>query len=60
MEKTVTFADVPAASYYAEAVDWAAATGVTSGVTAELFAPDALCTRGQIVSFLYRAQAEKG
>ena len=60
MEKTVMFADVPAASYYAEAVDWAAATGVTSGVTAEQFAPDALCTRGQIVSFLYRAQAEKG
>ena len=50
-----TFSDVPADSYFANAVAWAAANGVTEGVGNGLFAPDNNCTRGQIVTFLYRA-----
>ena len=49
------FSDVPANSYFAEAVAWAAANGVTEGVGNGMFAPDNDCTRGQIVTFLYRA-----
>ena len=49
------FSDVPADSYFANAVAWASANGVTEGVGSGLFAPDSDCTRGQIVTFLYRA-----
>ena len=49
------FSDVPTDSYYAEAVAWASANGVTEGIGSGLFAPDSDCTRGQIVTFLYRA-----
>ena len=49
------FSDVPADSYFANAVAWASANGVTEGVGNGLFAPDNNCTRGQIVSFLFRA-----
>lgn len=49
------FSDVPADSYFAEAVAWAAANGVTDGVGSGLFAPDRYCTRAQIVTFLWRA-----
>ena len=52
---TVEFSDVPADSYFANAVAWAAANGVTEGVGSGLFAPDSDCTRTQIVTFLYRA-----
>ena len=52
---TASFSDVPADSYFAQAVAWAAANGVTTGVGNNLFAPDALCTRAQIVTFLFRA-----
>lgn len=51
-----TFSDVPADSFYANAVSWAAANGITSGTTATTFAPDDYCTRAQIVTFLYRAR----
>ena len=51
----VSFADVPAGSYYAKAVAWAIENGITNGVTDTTFAPDATCTRGQGVTFLYRA-----
>ena len=57
-EDTRTFADVPQGAYYCESVRWAAAAGVTTGKTDELFAPDDSCTRAQIVTFLYRAMAE--
>ncbi|MBQ4382788.1 MAG: leucine-rich repeat protein [Oscillospiraceae bacterium] len=40
-----------------QAVGWALANGVTSGITARAFAPDRTCTRGEIVTFLYRAFA---
>ena len=49
------FSDVPADSYFADAVAWAQANGVTTGTTATTFSPDNDCTRAQIVTFLYRA-----
>ena len=51
----VSFADVPAGSYYAKAVAWAIENGITNGMTETTFAPNATCTRGQSVTFLYRA-----
>ena len=51
------FADVAADAYYADAVAWAAAQGITSGTTAETFSPAQACTRAQIVTFLYRDRA---
>ena len=49
-----SFADVPADSYYAQAVAWAIENGITDGVGNGNFDPDAACTRGQIATFLYR------
>lgn len=49
------FSDVPTDSYFADAVAWAAANGVTEGIGGGLFGSDNNCTRGQIVTFLYRA-----
>ena len=51
-----SFADVPADAYYAQAVAWAVENGVAKGVSETAFAPDAGCTRAQIVTFLWRAQ----
>ncbi len=53
-----SFADVAADAYYAPAVAWAVREGITAGVGAETFAPSADCTRGQIVTFLYRDMAK--
>ena len=50
-----SFTDVPANAYYAKAVAWAVENGITNGMSATEFAPDATCTRGQSVTFLYRA-----
>ena len=50
-----SFTDVPANAYYAKAVAWAVENGITNGMTATMFAPDATCTRGQSVTFLHRA-----
>lgn len=52
---TASFSDVPADSYFAQAVAWAAQSGVTTGVGNNLFAPSGDCTRAQIVTFLWRA-----
>ena len=52
------FTDVPADAYYADAVNWAVAEGITGGTTATTFAPDATCTRAQVVTFLYRDMAQ--
>ena len=49
------FSAVPTGSYFADAVAWAAANGVTEGIGGGLFGSDNDCTRGQIVTFLYRA-----
>ena len=51
------YVDVPETSYCAAPVAWAVALRVTSGTSAITFSPDALCTRAQIVTFLYRANA---
>ena len=54
-QTTVSFADVSSDSYCAGAVKWAVENGVTNGTTATTFSPNAACTRGQIVTFLWRA-----
>ena len=48
------FTDVHAEDYYYDAVLWAAQKGITSGMSDTLFAPNAACTRAQIVTFLWR------
>ena len=48
------FLDVPAGRYYTDAVLWAVSKEITNGVTPTSFGPDSPCTRGQIVTFLYR------
>ena len=48
------FWDVPSGSYYYDAVLWAVENGITTGKTTEKFAPKDPCTRGQVVTFLYR------
>ena len=55
---SATFADVPADAPYAQAVAWAVAQGVTNGTGNGSFSPNATCTRGQIVTFLFRALAK--
>ena len=49
-----SFADVPADSYYAQAVAWAIENGITAGVGGGRFDPNSTCTRAQIATFLYR------
>lgn len=48
------FVDLKPGAYYCDAVLWAAANGITSGITQTTFGPDRPCTRGQVVTFLYR------
>ena len=52
------FSDVATNAYYANAVAWAAKKGITTGIGGGLFGSDNDCTRGQIVTFLWRAMAE--
>lgn len=49
-----SFSDVPNNAYYADAIKWAVANGITSGTSATTFSPSGDCTRAQIVTFLYR------
>jgi len=53
---TSNFSDIPANAEYAQAVAWAVNRGITSGTGNNRFSPNATCTRGQIVTFLYRYQ----
>ena len=48
------FTDVPSGSYYADAVAWAVENGITGGISADTFAPNAACPRAQAVTFLWR------
>ena len=48
------FPDVPRDAYYYEAVKWAAENGITGGTGDAAFSPDAVCSRAQIVTFLWR------
>lgn len=50
-----SFSDVASSASYAQAVAWAVDKGITSGTSKTTFSPDGVCTRGQIVTFLYRA-----
>ena len=50
-----SFVDVPSGRYYEDAVDWAVANGITTGTDAAHFSPDGICTRAQVVTFLWRA-----
>ena len=49
-----SFSDVAANDEYAEAVAWAVAEGITDGTSDTTFSPAQTCTRGQIVTFLWR------
>ena len=55
------FTDVFASDYYYDAVLWAVANGITNGTNTEgtRFSPNNTCTRGQIVTFLYRELGNK-
>jgi hypothetical protein len=52
---TNPFVDVEKGAFYYDAVLWAVKNGITNGVGKGTFAPDAHCTRAQVVTFLYRA-----
>lgn len=52
------FADVPADSFYYEAVKWAVEKGITNGTDATHFSPNEPCTRAQIVTFLWRYEGK--
>lgn len=54
-EKTNPFTDVAKDAYYYDAVLWALENNITTGTTATTFSPNATCTRGQVVTFLWRA-----
>ena len=49
------FTDVAKGSFYEKAVLWAVENGITAGLTADTFGPNAVCNRAQVVTFLYRA-----
>jgi len=51
---TCVFTDVDKDAYYYDAVLWAVEKGITTGTSATTFSPDAVCTRAQIVTFLFR------
>ena len=55
VKRTVSFSDVSANDYFAGAVTWAVEKGITGGTGNGLFGPNQPCTRGQIVTFLWRA-----
>ena len=54
--KPTQFDDVPDGAYYVEPVKWAVDKGVTKGVSETNFAPDDICSRGQVATFLWRAK----
>ena len=56
---TTPFTDLKKGAFYEKAVAWAVENEVTNGMTATTFGPDATCTRGQVVTFLFRVTAGK-
>lgn len=60
VEGTPAFTDVPAKSFYTDAVVWATANGITNGVSAQLFAPGKSLTRQELVTFLHRFAKHMG
>ena len=57
--RTNPFKDVPENSWYTDAVLWAVENGITNGLSADAFGPNALCNRAQVVTFLWRANGSK-
>lgn len=55
VKRSVSFGDVSANDYFASAVAWAVEKGITDGIGNGMFGPNQPCTRGQIVTFLWRA-----
>ena len=53
------FTDVPADSYFFQAVQWAVNHEVTEGTSKTTFSPNQSCTRAQAVTFLYRALGQE-
>ena len=49
-----SFSDVPAGTWYSDAVSWAVGNGITNGMSNNLFKPDDPCTRGQVITLLWR------
>ena len=58
-DSPMPFTDVDGGSYYFNAVLWAKLTHITEGTTATTFSPNATCTRGQIVTFLWRFKGQQ-
>ena len=54
--RTMPFTDIPAGSYYYDAVLWAVENGITKGTSDTTFSPNTTCTRAQIVAFLWRSE----
>ena len=54
--RTMPFADVPVGSYYYDAVLWAVENGIAKGTSDTTFSPNMICTRAQIVTFLWRSE----
>ena len=54
----LTFTDVSDSAYYFDAVKWAFENGITTGKTETMFGPFDNCTRGQVVTFLWRAMGQ--
>ena len=54
--RTMPFTDVPAGSYYYDAVLWAVENGITKGTSDTTFSPNLTCSRAQIVAFLWRSE----
>lgn len=54
--RTMPFTDVPAGSYYYDAVLWAVENGITKGTSDATFSPNMTCSRAQIVAFLWRSE----
>ena len=52
-ETDLAFDDVPPDAWYADAVRWAAANGITTGTSETTFSPNKTCTRAEVVTFLY-------
>ena len=52
------FTDVPTSADYSQAVAWAVRENITNGTSATTFSPNDICTRGQIVTFIYRAMGK--
>ena len=58
--KVMPFTDVPAGSYYHDAVLWAMEQGITKGTSDTAFSPNATCTRAQVVTMLFRFAKAQG